>query len=96
MLVAVALLVREVLVASFAVALAGAGDQRLLVTSEGKTGTFLLMFAVPLFLGAASTLSYAPLLRWPAWIFVVPGLGYSWYSALVQYFPFVRRTLAQR
>ncbi|MDH5519211.1 MAG: CDP-alcohol phosphatidyltransferase family protein, partial [Acidimicrobiia bacterium] len=37
-------------------------DHRLSVTREGKTGAFLMMFAVPMFLGAESTLSYAPIL----------------------------------
>jgi hypothetical protein len=68
--------------------------QRLEVTWEGKVGTFLLMFAFPMFLGAASTLSYAPLLSWLAWICALPGLAYSWYSAVFQYFPATRSLLA--
>ncbi|MDH3680582.1 MAG: CDP-alcohol phosphatidyltransferase family protein [Acidimicrobiia bacterium] len=94
LVVAAGVLVREAVVAAFAIALAAASDERLVVTWEGKTGTFLLMFAFPMFLGAASTLSYAPLLAWLAWLFAVPGLGYSWYSALFQYLPFVRAELA--
>jgi len=66
-------------------------DHRLSVTREGKTGAFLMMFAVPMFLGAESTLSYAPILAWLAWLFAVPGLAYGWYSTLGQYLPLVRR-----
>ena len=55
-----------------------------------------MMFAVPMYLGAESTLSYAPILIWLAWLFAVPGLGYSWYSALFQYLPSARRSLAER
>lgn len=94
--IAVGVLAREALVAVFAVTISAVGADRLQVTWEGKTGTFLLMFAFPMFLGAASTLSYAPILRWLAWIFAVPGLGYSWYSALVQYLPTVRQAVTAR
>jgi cardiolipin synthase len=96
LVVAVGVLAREALVAVFALILAGAGAERLVVTWEGKTGTFLLMFAFPMFLGAASTLSYAPLLGVLAWLFAIPGLGYSWFAALGQYLPVVRRVVAGR
>jgi len=94
LVIAVGVLGREALVAIFAVLLAVKGAERLVVTWEGKTGTFLLMFAFPMFLGAASTLSYAPILAVLAWLFAVPGLAYSWYAALVQYLPVVWRTFA--
>ncbi len=90
---AVAVLAREALVAVFALILATSGAERLVVTWEGKTGTFLLMFAFPMFLGAASTLSYAPVLAVLAWLFAIPGLAYSWYAALAQYLPVVRRVI---
>jgi cardiolipin synthase (CMP-forming) len=96
LVVALLLLVREATVAAVAVALKAAGVARLVVTWEGKTGTFLLMFAFPLFLGHRSTLSYAPALIWLAWLFAVPGLGYSWYSALFQYLPTARRAAGGR
>ena len=94
--VAVLALAREGLVAVAALVLAALGVAPFPVTWEGKTGTFLLMFAVPLFLGAESTLSYAPVLPWLAWLFAIPGLGYSWYSALFQYLPSARQGLAGR
>ena len=96
LIVAVLLLVREAVVAVFALILTAGGGDRLIVTWEGKTGTFLLMFAFPMFLGANSTLSYAPILAWLAWLFAVPGIAYSWYSAIVQYLPDLRRSLAAR
>ncbi len=82
---AVLILAREVALAIIALNLQAKGIPAMDVTWEGKTGAFLLMFAVPMFLGANSTLSYAPILQWLAWIFVVPGLAYSWYSLLFQY-----------
>ncbi len=90
---AVAILVREVSLAIIALILQSRGITAMDVTWEGKTGAFLLMFAIPMFLGAASTLSYAAILAWLAWIFVVPGLAYSWYSLVVQYVPEARRRL---
>jgi cardiolipin synthase len=96
LVVAALALVREGLVAVAALVLAGFGVAPFPVTWEGKTGTFLLMVAVPMFLGAESTLSYAPVLAWLAWLFAVPGLGYSWYSALFQYLPSARRGLDAR
>jgi cardiolipin synthase len=85
--VAVLVLAREALVSLMAVALTIRGADRLQVTWEGKTGTFFLMFGLPMFLGAESTLSYAPVLAWLAWVFTVPGLGYGWFAALYQYLP---------
>ena len=96
LLVAVLALVREGLVAIAALVLGALGVARFPVTWEGKTGTFLLMFAFPMFLGANSTLSYAPVLVWLAWLFAVPGLGYSWYSAVFQYVPSARHGLRDR
>lgn len=96
LVVAVIALAREALVAVAALVLAALGVARFPVTWEGKTGTFLLMFAFPMFLGAASTLSYAPVLGWLAWLFAVPGIGYSLYSAFFQYVPAARRGLAER
>lgn len=87
LLVAILILARESLVAVAALVLGVLGIPPFDVTWEGKTGALLLMFAVPMFLGAESSLSYAPVLRWLSWIFVVPGIGYSWYSLLFQYVP---------
>jgi len=85
--VAALLLAREVVVGAVTLVATLTTKSRPNVTWEGKTGTFLMMFGLPMFLGGASTLSYAPVLAWLAWIFSIPGLAYSWYSALFQYLP---------
>lgn len=87
--IAVLVLAREAVVSVFALILSVRGAERLEVTWEGKTGTFLLLFAFPMFLGGESTLSYAGFLAVMAWLFAIPGLAYSWYSALRQYLPVV-------
>ncbi|MDH3301538.1 MAG: CDP-alcohol phosphatidyltransferase family protein [Acidimicrobiia bacterium] len=89
--VALLALGRELVTAALALLAEFRLDHRILVTREGKTGAFLMMFAVPMYLGAESTLSYAPILAWLAWLFAVPGLVYGWYSTLGQYLPLVRR-----
>jgi cardiolipin synthase (CMP-forming) len=91
---AVVVLVREALVALVAVVLGVMGAHRIDVSREGKTGTFLLMFAFPMFLGAESTLSYAPLLGWLAWAFAIPGLVFSVVAA-GQYLPRARLALSE-
>ena len=92
--IAVLAVVREAVVAVAALVLGAMGARRIDVTREGKTGTFLLMFAFPMFLGGESTLSYAPLLAVLAWVFAVPGLVFSWLAA-AQYVPRARRALAE-
>jgi len=92
--VAGALLCREVVVGAVTLLATATTRSRPNVTWEGKTGTFLMMFGLPMFLGANSTLSYAPILAWLAWFFSVPGLAYSWYSALFQYLPSAVRNSA--
>lgn len=92
--VAVLALSREILVAVAAVVAVTSGMGTLAVTWEGKTAAFAMMFAVPLFLGANSSLSYAGVLEWLAWIAVVPGLAYGFYSLVFQYVPALRQSMA--
>ena len=92
--IAVLAIVREAVVAAAALVLGAMGARRIDVTREGKTGTFLLMFAFPMFLGGESTLSYAPLLEVLAWVFAVPRLVFSWLAA-AQYVPRARRALVE-
>jgi len=92
--VAFVLLARELLVSLVAIRLDLSGAERLEVTREGKIGAFMMMFALPMFLGAESTLSYAPLLSVLAWVFAIPGLIYGLYSLLWQYIPEARRRIA--
>ena len=95
LIVAALALAREVATAGLALLAEFRADHHMAVTREGKTGAFLLMFAVPMFLGANSTLSYAGILAVLAWVFVVPGLAYAWYSTAFQYLPLIRRLLRE-
>jgi len=90
LLLAVAFVAREFFVALIAVLRHFRHLPNLVVSWEGKTGAFAMMFALPMFLGGESTLSYATFLAWAAWAFALPGLAYAWYSALFQY---LRQTL---
>ena len=89
---AVAVLVREALVAGATLALAALGARRIDVTWFGKAGTFCLMIAFPLFLASESTVGWADLAETLAWIAGIPGLILSWYSAAL-YIPMARRAL---
>ncbi|MET0903337.1 MAG: CDP-alcohol phosphatidyltransferase family protein [Acidimicrobiales bacterium] len=90
---AVAVLLREVLVAGGTLALAMLGARRIDVTWFGKAGTFCLMIAFPLFLAGESTVDWADLAGTLAWLAGIPGLVLSWYSAAL-YVPMARRALA--
>ncbi|MEZ5180657.1 MAG: CDP-alcohol phosphatidyltransferase family protein [Acidimicrobiales bacterium] len=83
---AVAVLVRELVVAVTTVVLALLGARRVDVTWFGKAGTFALMFAFPLFLAGESDLSWADQAHVAAWIFGIPGLVLS-YVAWALYAP---------
>lgn len=91
---AVAVLVREALVAGATLALAALGARRIDVTWFGKAGTFGLMIAFPLFLASESTLGWADQAETFAWIAGIPGLALSWYAAAL-YVPMARRALAE-
>ena len=65
---AVAVLVREALVAGATLALAMLGARRIDVTWFGKAGTFFLMIAFPLFLASESTVGWADTAGTLAWI----------------------------
>lgn len=93
-LVAFVVLGREVAVSLVAIRLDVSGAERLDVTFAGKTGAFMMMFALPMFLGAESTLSYASLLGVLAWVFAIPGVFFGLYSLFWQYIPEARRRIA--
>lgn len=96
LLVAVLILAREGVIAVAALVLGSMGIPPFDVTWEGKTGALLLMFAVPFFLGGESDYFYAPVLGVLAWLVVVPGIAYSWFSLLFQYVPATRREIQAR
>ena len=84
---------REVAVGAGVVALAALGAKRIDVQWAGKTGTFLLMVAFPLFLVShAEDLSWADAARAVAWPCALVGLGFAYYSAL-RYIPLGRDAL---
>ena len=74
------ILIREVVVGATTIVLAMLGARRIDVTWFGKAGTFLLMFAVPMFLASESTLQVADACRVVAWGTVIPGLFFSYLS----------------
>lgn len=87
---ALAVLVREVVVGgTVAVATLVFGMQRFDVTWWGKTATFLLMFAVPGFLMAESSIAIDEFFHVAAWCFGIPGLVLSYVTA-VAYVPMIR------
>jgi cardiolipin synthase (CMP-forming) len=87
-----AIVVREVLVGGAMVVFTALGMQRFPVTWWGKTGTFLLMFALPGLLLGASDFVYADVVTVASWILGVPGLFISWYAAFM-YVPTMRASL---
>jgi cardiolipin synthase (CMP-forming) len=91
----VLVVVREVLIGGSLAILTLLGMKRFDVSWWGKTATFLLMFAFPLFLlHAAARPNWSPGAEWLAWIFGIPGLILSYYTA-VTYVPMMRRALAE-
>jgi cardiolipin synthase (CMP-forming) len=87
---AVAILAREVLVgAAVVIATVFYGMERFDVTWWGKTATFLLMFSVPGFLMAASSIPIAGAFEVAAWCFGIPGLVLSYYTGFA-YIPKIR------
>ena len=91
---AVLALAREGLVAVSALVLGALGARRLDVTWWGKCGTFGLLFAFPLFLGADSDLSWAGTAEVLAWVSGIPGLVFS-YLSLAEYVPLARAALRE-
>ncbi len=87
---AVAVLAREILVGgAVAIATLAFGMKRFDVTWLGKTATFLLMFAVPGFLMAESSIGIAGWFEVAAWCFAIPGLVLSYYTGFT-YIPAIR------
>jgi cardiolipin synthase len=88
--VGVLILLREVLVGgTVVIATLVYGMERFDVTWWGKTATFLLMFAVPGFLMANSSIPIADAFEVAAWCFAIPGLVLSYYTGFA-YIPAIR------
>jgi cardiolipin synthase len=90
---AILTLAREALVAVAALVLAAAGARRIDVTYVGKSATFGLLAAYPLFLAGASDVFFHRWARVLAWVVGVPSLVLSYYAA-AGYVPLARRALA--
>jgi cardiolipin synthase (CMP-forming) len=88
-----AIVVRELLLGGTMVILTVMGMERFPVTWWGKTGTFLLMFAVPGMLLASADVPYSDLLLAASWFLGIPGLIISWYAAFA-YIPSIRTHFA--
>ena len=86
MWIAVLALFREGVVAVAALVLGALGARKIDVTWWGKTGTFLMMFAVPCFLASHSDIGVADAFGVAAWVFVAVGLPIHYWSA-VGYIP---------
>lgn len=92
--IAMLTIAREGFVTITALTLAGMGAKRIDVTWAGKAGTFSLMFAYPLFLAGNSTLPWADTAYVLAYLFAIPGLAFSYWSA-AGYMPLAQRALAE-
>lgn len=84
-----AVFVREALVAVAALYLGARGVRTVNVSWWGKTATFGLLFALPLFLAAAAEPAGEGVYQALAWIIGLPSLVLSWASA-VGYLPLLR------
>jgi cardiolipin synthase (CMP-forming) len=88
-------IVREAVMALLLVILTLLGMKRFDVTWWGKTATFLLMFAFPLFLlHAAHRGMWSTAGLWLAWICGIPGVIISYYTAIA-YIPTMRRAFTE-
>lgn len=84
--IAVAALAREVLITGATLGLAALGAKRIDVTWWGKAGTFLLMWAFPMFLASESTVGWRDIGGIVAWSCAIPGLICA-YVSLAMYVP---------
>ncbi len=78
-------LLREFAVIAIAIAYWIKRKEILKVSPAGKTGAFFLFFAFPMFLGGATDVFYAPILMVGAWVLVVPGLIFGYWSVVSDY-----------
>jgi cardiolipin synthase len=85
----IAVFIREALVSVAALYLAAKGVRTVKVSWWGKTATFGLLIALPLFLATSAEPSGEEVYRALAWISALPSLALSWFSA-VGYLPALR------
>jgi len=87
-----AVLIREITVASAMLIATAFGMERFAVNIWGKRYTFLLMFAVPLILLGAADGAGAVWVTWAGWICGIPALVVSYLTAF-NYVPQIRQHL---
>ncbi|MEM7094733.1 MAG: CDP-alcohol phosphatidyltransferase family protein [Actinomycetota bacterium] len=85
----IAVFAREALVSVAALYLGARGLRTVQVSWWGKTATFGLMFALPLFLAASAEPPGEDIYRALAWIIGLPSLALSWWSGF-GYVPLLR------
>lgn len=90
----VIVLARELLIAAATIALGMAGARRIDVIWAGKAGTLALMFALPMFLGAAAIPSWHTFFTVCGWGFAIGGVALGYYAAL-HYVPAAREALRE-
>lgn len=78
-------LIRELAVIAIAIAYWVKRKEVLKVSLAGKTGAFFLFFAFPMFLGGVTDVFYAPFLEVGAWILIIPGLAFGYWSVVSDY-----------
>ena len=88
----VAILVREVFVASAMSIATAFGMKRFAVNKWGKRYTFLLMFAVPLILLGQADGAGSRWVTWLGWFFGLPALVIS-YTTAINYLPVIKANL---
>ncbi len=91
---AVLVLIREAAFAVAALVLGALGARRIDVTWWGKTATFGLMFAFPLFLIGHTDVAGADVWLALGWIIGIPSLVLSYYT-FGEYFPLAKTALAE-
>ncbi len=90
----VLVVVREAVIGLAMVILTAFGMKRFAVTYLGKCATFALMFAFPMFLAHAGVHTGRTVWLVGAWLFAVPGLVLSYYTAIA-YVPQMRTNLRE-
>ena len=85
---------REVAIGIAALAIAAAGARKMEVRWFGKAGTFGLLIAFPLFLGAHAQVSWEDQATFFAYVAAIPGLVFG-YIAAALYIPDARRAIAE-
>jgi cardiolipin synthase len=91
--IAVAVLLREVLISVMAIVIAMSAGARIDVLWLGKVGTFGFLVAFPLFLFGDGRGAFAHALHVAAYVVALPALAASW-ASIAAYVPLARKALS--